>query len=596
MNKNKPIQAIICGFLIFGLFFIARPVHAQDPVDPTATTAPEPGYTITLDSGAKSGVPGSVVTYALTITYTSGTDPVDFSVSAASVSGWTPGPTVEQTSVTLTPGNFSKITIDVPVPSTATSGQNDKQSVTVSSSIGNQVISLVTSVSGVKVSGKPLISMSSYSITSGKVAAGNNFDLGVILQNNGTDRAYNVTITFDGGTGFYPQGTGGVRSTSGIDAGGTFTATQTFLGAAELGWTSVGTIKATVVYSDASGTSYSDAFTISLGVLNVYTGGGATATPTASNHAQIVVTTYKTDVELLQPGTSFDLDLNVQNLGNSNASSVTMVFGGGAGSVSSDSGTPQPGGVSGSSGELTNFAPLNSSNLVYLGDLAKGATKEVTQKLIVNTSTAPGVYTLKISFVYTNNKGLQIVDDQVITLLVYSLPQVEVDFYRDPGVITAQMDNVLPIQVTNLGKKTSVLGNMKVTAKGATLTNNISLVGSLDPGGYYTLDVNYNPEEAGPQDITVIINYTDDFNQPREIDQTISVQVDPAVVITPDATGADGQGMDQPVMDQPETFWQKIGRFFKGLFGLDSGKKQDGSDIATETAPVNVYPSNGAKG
>jgi hypothetical protein len=595
MKNFKRLQAIICGFMVLGFFLMAKPVYAQDPVDPTATTAPTPSYSISIDSGAKSGVAGSVVTYALTITYISGTDPVNFTVSVASISGWTPAPTVEQPTVSLTPGNSAKITIDVPVPTTATNGQNDKQSVTVASSLGNQNVSLVTSVSAPTVSGKPLMSVSTYSISSGKVAAGNNFDLAVVLQNNGTDKAYNVTITFDGGTGFYPQGTGGVRSTSGIDAGSTFTATQKFLGAAELGWTSVGTIKATVTYSDVSGTSYTDSFTLSLGVTNVYTSGGVTATPTVTNHAQVVVTTYKTDVELLQPGTIFDLDLNVQNLGNSDASSVTMVFGGGAGS-STGSSTPQPGGVSGSSGELTNFAPLNSSNLVYLGDLAKGASKEVNQKLIVNTSTAPGVYTLKISFVYTNNKGLQIVDDQVITLLVYSLPQVEVDFYRDPGVITAQMDNVLPIQVTNLGKKTSVLGNMKVTAKGATLSNNISLVGSLDPGGYYTLDVNYNPDEAGPQDITVTINYTDDFNQPREIDQTISVQVEPAVEITPDATGANGQGIDQPVVDQPETFWQKIGRFFKGLFGLDSGKKQDGSETATETAPVNVYPSNGAKG
>ena len=110
-----------------------------------------------------------------------------------------------------------------------------------------------------------------------------------------------------------------------------------------------------------------------------------------------------------------------------------MVLGGGATSTSGSS-TPVAGGVSGSSGELTNFAPLDSSNLVYMGDLKQGASTTLSQKLIVNTSTQPGVYTLKISFVYTNSKGNQVVDDQVITLLVYSLPQVQIDFYRDPGM------------------------------------------------------------------------------------------------------------------------------------------------------------------
>jgi len=32
------------------------------------------------------------------------------------------------------------------------------------------------------------------------------------------------------------------------------------------------------------------------------------------------------------------------------------------------------------------------------------------------------------------NNGERIVDDQVITLLVYSLPKVEIGFYRDPGI------------------------------------------------------------------------------------------------------------------------------------------------------------------
>ncbi|MHC1740206.1 MAG: COG1361 S-layer family protein [Anaerolineaceae bacterium] len=586
MKRSKWFQLILGGILILSLIAFVQPAHAEDPI-----------FTVVSDSQAKSGIPGSVASYTLTFQNLTGPDPLEFTIDTVSISGWTlPASTVHAT-VSVPVTQSRSISIDVPIPSSATAGQNDKQVVTISTaSSGGQTISLVTSVAAPAVPGKPLMMVSTYKVNSGKVSAGNTFELGVGLQNNGTGRAYNVVITFDGGTSFYPQGTGGVRNTSGIDPGNTFTATQTFLGAGELAWTDVGTIKAAVTYSDAAGVAYSDMFTLSLGVqASGSSYSYATATPVANNHAQLVVTSYKTNVDLLQPGTVFDLSLNVHNLGASDAIGATMVLGGGA-SSSSSSGTPQPGGVSGSSGELTNFAPLDSSNLVYLGDLKKDASATISQKLIVNTTTTPGVYTLKISFVYTNNKGVQIVDDQVITLLVYSLPQVQVDFYRDPGVITAQMENILPLQVTNLGKKSTVLGNMKVTADGAEITNNVSLVGALEPGGYYTLDAGITPNQEGPMDVLVVINYTDDFNQSRTIEQKIHIDVQAPMELTPADSTSGGGGIDAGSNSalQPETFWQKVGRFFKGLFGLDSGTGTVPSP--TETTPIKINPLPGGKG
>ncbi|MRR28899.1 hypothetical protein EG834_00865, partial [bacterium] len=296
------------------------------------------------------------------------------------------------------------------------------------------------------------------------------------------------------------------------------------------------------------------------------------------------------DINPLQPGSIFELNLKVKNLGTTDAKNVIMVLGGGANSVN-EQGTPQPG----SGADLTNFAPLGSSNIVVVGDVAQGAEVTIKQKLVVNVTTVPGAYTLKTSFAYTDPSAKNFVDDQVITLLVYQLPQVEISFYRDPGMMTAGMPNTLPLQVTNLGKKSTVLGNMTVTANGVDVTNDTALVGALDPGGYFTLDSEIMPAMDGPLEITVTINYTDDFNQAREISQTLNVEVMPAPVFTPDPNmGPDGLPIDQPAT---ETFWSKVGRFFKGLFGLDSGIKQptDTGTISTEvpsggSSPIMVGP------
>ena len=131
---------------------------------------------------------------------------------------------------------------------------------------------------------------------------------------------------------------------------------------------------------------------------------------------------------------------------------------------------------------------------------------------------------------------MRLVDDQIITLLVYQVPNIEVNFYQDPNPLFANQMNMLPLQVVNMGRKSTVLGNMTVSAENAEVTNNVSLIGPLDPGGSYTLDSNYMPYQAGDQQIKVVISYTDDFNQAQQITSLVPVTV---------------QEMAQPPMERP---------------------------------------------
>jgi hypothetical protein len=217
----------------------------------------------------------------------------------------------------------------------------------------------------------------------------------------------------------------------------------------------------------------------------------------------------------LQPGVQFTLTMTVENTGNIGAQRVTMIVGGGSSSGSSN-GTPQPGGVSGGSGEFTNFAPVGASNVQTLGDLPERGAAQVRQDLIVNVSTSPGAYPMKVTFSYLNDKGEVINDEQVITLLVYSLPTLDISFYRPPDPFIVGQPGALPIQVVNLGKRLSVLGTLKIESTNGTIENGTSLVGSLDAGGYFTLDAMVIPEESGPLALDITIDYTDDFNEAHD--------------------------------------------------------------------------------
>lgn len=355
------------------------------------------------------------------------------------------------------------------------------------------------------------------------------------------------------------------------------------------------TIDVTLTYYDENGTAYSDKFTFTVPVTGGSSGGGGpyyTATPTGIRSGQLIITSYGTSVDPLQPGSQFNLVMTVQNVGNDKAQRVTMIVGGG-GSGGGGDGTPQPGGVSGGSGEFSNFAPVGTSNIQSLGDMSAGGMTQASQELIVNVSTNPGAYPMKITFSYLNGKGEVVNDEQVITLLVYSLPNLDISFYRPLDMFFVGQPAALPIQVVNLGKRTAVLGNITITSDQGMVENGTSLVGSLDAGGYFTLDAMLYPETAGPVTLDLVIEYTDDFNQERTVEKTLELNVEEGFIEPTPDPNMPGGFEEMPSVSE-ETFLQKAWRFILGLFGLDSAPST--SSPSGEMPPVESEPIPGPGG
>lgn len=561
-------------------------------------------------SGAQTALPGAAAVYTFTLSN---------SGAAAESVTITPGGSASWVSVGVAPnpalvpaGGSAEVRVTVNVSPAAQPGYMDatlinfvgaggSAAATVTTTVGTPPTQVPTVPPGAN---RPLITIESYYYDKDTLRAGDSFKLFLTVRNNGSQAANNLVFSF-AGDGLLPQETGGVVAAGSLDAGGKKDVTQSFVIAGSLAGMAYANLPVKVVYTDANGTAYSESFGLTV-QLSVYSGPvKPTPTPTQATiiRPQLVVGTYSTDMNPLQPGTIFNLEMEIRNLGNGDARSATMVIGGGASGSSGGDGTPQPGGVTGGSGDLSTFAPLGSSNLVFLGDIKTGEVVKNKTQLIVNVSANPGAYTLKLSFLYTDAKGNRLVDDQIITLLVYQLPQVEVNYYRDPGPIFAGQMNVLPLQVVNLGRKLAVLGNMTASAEGADVSNNTSLVGSLDVGAFYSLDVNYMPYAAGEQQVLVTINYTDDFNQPRQIQQPVKVTVLEGAPPMPDITPTldPNGGVPQPA--GPTSFWDQVLRFFKGLLGLGSGQPTPAAPgVDLPSGPVDggssgpiVVPGGGGK-
>jgi hypothetical protein len=421
-----------------------------------------------------------------------------------------------------------------------------------------------TSVPGPVV--RPQIAVQSYRTKPGEVQYGNDFTLIVKLRNEGEAQAFNVQATF-ASSSFLPLKNGGVNVVGDLVAGNSVDVDQTMTASTYV--YGIVSVDMTISYNDASGTAYTEKFTLNIRASGSGGASYATSTPTGVKSSQLVITSYAASLDPLQPGEQFNLAMTVQNTGNARAQRVTMIVGGGSSGTSG--GTPEPGGVSGGSGEFTNFAPVGASNVQTLGDLGAGEAIQAKQDLIVNVSTNPGAYPMKVTFSYLNDKGEVVNDEQVITLLVYSLPTVDVSFYRPPDPFYVGQPGALPIQVVNLGKRLSVLGTLKITSERGTIENGTSLVGSLDAGGYFTLDAMITPEQSGKMPLEITIEYTDDFNQPRTIARKLEIEVmEGFVEPTPDPSLGGGGGGEVLPTPTTETTLQKVWRFILGLFGLDS--------------------------
>lgn len=459
--------------------------------------------------------------------------------------------------------------------------------------IGPTEIPLPTSTPMPTAYVRPVLTVQSYGASSPTLVPGSDIDFELTLQNSGHQLASNVVVTFVAGD-LIPRSTGGVRSLGELPPGGTNRFFQPFTVSGGLSST-VATLQVQVSYTDPYGTSYDGTFDLTFPAAPRSSGPAPTATPTptpAGQALQLAVTDYSTSVEHLQSGSAFSLEFEIANLGTGDAKDVAMVIGGGE--ISQVDGTPAPGGVSGGGGDFATFAPLGRSNVQFLDTISAGDVVTASQELVVNVTAEPGAYPLKVTFIYSNDAGQRFKDDQVVTLLVYGPPQVEASFYRDPGPLFTGQPSILPIQLTNLGRSGAVLGNLEITSEAGEITNGVVLVGLVEAGNYFTADATLFAEQPGPATVDVTIHYTDDFNQPQTITQTLDVQIEEA---PPEIIGGPGgEGMPvEPPMPEPETFGQKVWRFVLGLIGLDSSRRTPGGNMMPEGEmfPGGEMPPNG---
>lgn len=423
---------------------------------------------------------------------------------------------------------------------------------------------------------RPMLIIESYGASNNPIKPGQEFDLNIRLRNAGGSKARNIIVIFSAGD-FLPRVNGGVLAAGVIAPEASTGYTQPLTASGSLSAGATGSLPVQINYTDDAGNPYSDAFTLSLylGTPDKPAGKPSVPTATPAYRPQLLITSYETNPTALKPGSRFQLELEIHNAGESDARRISMILGGGTGGSKSGDETSGGSGVSAGGGDFSNIAPIGASNVQYLGNILAGAGHTATQSFIVNPGSKPGAYPLLVTFLYEDGHKVEYSDDQVIALLVASPPMLEISFFRPPDPLFVGQPGAVPIQVVNVGSSSVVLGKMTLSAGGLQVENGSTMIGYLDPGGYYPLEGMIIPEAAGLLTIEATVHFIDDFNQPQTLIQELYLEINEALPFDPGVP----EGLQPEPEQLEEGFWQKVWRFILGLLGLESGRTpQEGID------------------
>lgn len=291
-----------------------------------------------------------------------------------------------------------------------------------------------------------------------------------------------------------------------------------------------------VEYGDYSGGRYTGDWNVTLAV---------NADP--ATQPQIVIREYRTTAETLAPGNSFGLTLTLSNVGGGAAHRLVLTIGGAA-SATATSG-------------LGPFAPLESSNVKFLGDLAAGKTTCIAQRFVVDGQAKAGVYQLPVMLDYQDPRGSRRSDTQIISLIVIRAPLLRVDWAEPitPTLIDQPLD--LFVEIINIGQYGVNTNRVEMSSDALDITQGAStFIGPLESGTTQSVQARGIPRRAGQATLTVTVNYVDDLNRPQQIKRALYLDVqEPQVQPTPTPGESPGGG-----------FWEWLGKLLRGLFGLGS--------------------------
>lgn len=340
---------------------------------------------------------------------------------------------------------------------------------------------------------RPLIFIRSFRTEPAVMQANETFRLFLELHNVGSAPAVNVVVSINSDD-FVPQGSSSVKTIGGLNVD-------------EHGWVwqdlrsepnlEGGTYPVTInlSYQDDQGIPFSSTETVGVNVALA----PPTATPTVAPKPglpQLVIENVTTQPATVAAGQPFTLTLRIRNPGTGMARRALLTVGG---------------------ADEKNFAPTTGSNVVSVGDIGIGQTKDVSLALVADADTQAGLHTLGLELSFINWGDEKFTSAQNVALTVagvagaaltpqpQALPIIE-SYTSDPVRPNPGQTLDLRLNVRNVGSQP--VQNLTIDFGTAATTSGTTSTTVFAPVG--TGNVRYLPVvgvgETIPLDMQFIVN------------------------------------------------------------------------------------------
>jgi hypothetical protein len=284
----------------------------------------------------------------------------------------------------------------------------------------------------------------------------------------------------------------------------------------------------TLEYGDADGGRYTSDETV-----------GVDLGAEGRKRPQLILAGYGTDPARPSPGESVALTLQVMNVGAGDARRLLVRLGDEAG--------------------LRPFAPLGTSNVSFVPEIAANTTITLSRTLLVDGAAVGGAYPIKVSLTYENIVGEAQTEMEIISLLVLARPQMQISLFEPvAGPLVVGEEFEIPVEVVNIGRQTVNVSTVEMVSDDLALTEASLYLGPLDAGTSGSLAPKATASQAGTAQAAVVIHYLDDFNQEQTVTHTLTFTIEPSSAAT-----------DKPAEEEAEpSLLEKIWRGILGFFGL----------------------------
>lgn len=288
-------------------------------------------------------------------------------------------------------------------------------------------------------------------------------------------------------------------------------------------------------YSDYLGRQYTSSQSVGLEIGDALAG-----------QALVLLSAYETEPETLVAGDAFTLRMQLENVGQGEASRLMLTLG------SPEAAASQP------------FAIVGSGNVKFVPGLDAGTTLSLEQRFVLDGDAEPGVYSLPISLSYDSPDGARRTETQVLTLLAGRRPQLRVGFYQPPPPGRVDQPLELPIEVVNIGRNLVNVSTIELSGEGVEIRQGTAFIGALDAGTSGSLDAQIVPLRSGSLPLLLTVHYLDDFNHPSTITATLTVEVEAPPTPAPEGAGG------PEATGEESGLWGWLLRILRGLVGLGS--------------------------